>query len=166
MMLLFENETEAELSFDAEKTAKKVIGEVLSHEGCPYECEVSLTLVDAEEIQDLNRRFRNIDSVTNVLSFPLVPFETPSEFGMLDDMEDCFDPDTGDLMLGDIVICVPRMREQAAEYGHSTLREFSFLAAHSMFHLLGYDHMTKEEAEDMERRQEEVLDVLNIRRDG
>jgi probable rRNA maturation factor len=165
MTLLFENETGTELPFDAKKTAKKVIGEALSREECPYECEVSLTLTDEEGIRELNHRFRNIDSVTDVLSFPLVPFASPSEFGLLDDMEDCFDPDTGDLMLGDIVICVPRMKEQASEYGHSELREFAFLTAHSMFHLLGYDHMTEDEAKDMERRQEEVLEALNIRRD-
>ncbi|MCI1304911.1 MAG: rRNA maturation RNase YbeY [Lachnospiraceae bacterium] len=165
MTLLFENETESDLPFDPEKTARRVIGEALTHEGCPYECEVSLTLTDENGIRDLNSRFRAIDSVTDVLSFPLVPFETPSAFDALDDMEDCFDPDTGDLMLGDIVICVPRMKEQAAEYGHPELREFAFLVAHSMFHLMGYDHMTEDEAKDMESRQEEVLRALDITRD-
>ena len=102
MTLLFENETESDLPFDPEKTARRVIGEALTHEGCPYECEVSLTLTDENGIRDLNSRFRAIDSVTDVLSFPLVPFETPSAFDALDDMEDCFDPDTGDLMLGSV----------------------------------------------------------------
>lgn len=165
MTLLFENETEQELPFDAEQIAKRVIRGVLSKENCPYECEVSLTLTDEAGIRDLNSRFRNIDSVTDVLSFPLVPFGTPSAFDLLESMDDCFDPDTDDLMLGDIVICVQRMKDQAVEYGHSELREFAFLVAHSMFHLLGYDHMTEEEAADMERRQESVLQDLHITRD-
>lgn len=165
MTLLFENETETELPFDAQKIAGQVISEALSQEGCPYECEVSMTLTDEPGIRELNRQFRKMDSVTDVLSFPLVPFESPSDFEVLDDMEDCFDPDTGDLMLGDIVICIPRMREQADEYGHSERREFAFLTAHSMFHLLGYDHMTEDEAEIMETRQEDVLNALNITRD-
>jgi probable rRNA maturation factor len=165
MTLFLEDESQEALPFDTREVAKRVIEGVLSSEGCPYECEVSLTLTTADHIQTWNRQFRSIDRVTDVLSFPLVPFEEPSAFDGLDEMEDCFDPDTGELTLGDIVICVPRMKEQAEEFGHSTLREFAFLTAHSMFHLLGYDHMTDEEARTMEEKQDEVLNRLGITRD-
>ncbi len=77
---------------------------------------------------------------------------------------DCFDPDSGELLLGDIILSVDRIREQAKEYGHSLLREFAFLTAHSMFHLCGYDHMAQEEAALMEKKQEDVLQRLNITR--
>ncbi len=77
---------------------------------------------------------------------------------------DCFDPDSGELILGDIILSVDRIRSQAQEYGHSMLREFAFLTAHSMFHLCGYDHMEESEAAVMEQKQEAVLTKLGITR--
>ena len=76
-----------------------------------------------------------------------------------------FDPDSGELLLGDIIISADRVREQAVKYGHSERRELAFLAAHSMFHLCGYDHMTEEEAKVMEQKQENTLTVLGITRE-
>lgn len=82
----------------------------------------------------------------------------------MEEVPSCFHPDTGELMLGDIMICIPRMQEQAVSYGHGEVREFAFLIAHSMLHLMGYDHMTPEEAAVMESKQSEILEHLGITR--
>ena len=113
----------------------------------------------------MNRMFRQIDKSTDVLSFPMLEYETPGDFSAFEQQQEAFNPESGELMLGDIVISVARARAQAEEYGHSLKREFAFLVAHSMLHLLGYDHMTPEEAAVMEAKQEEVLQRLGITRD-
>ena len=159
MTLTFENEQDFDLGFDPEEVAAAVINGVLDQEACPYEAEVELILTDPENIRTMNREHRNIDRETDVLSFPMVDYPSTEEG------DDCFNPDSGELMLGDIVISVARARAQAEEYGHSLKREFAFLVAHSMLHLLGYDHMTPEEAAVMEAKQEEVLQRLGITRD-
>ena len=101
-----------------------------------------------------------------MLSFPNVDFETEGVFDIDEDAEaDYFDPDTGELILGDICISLDKVREQAEEYGHSLRREYAFLIAHSMLHLCGYDHMEPEEAARMEAKQEEILQTLGITRD-
>lgn len=168
MTLQLENEQEQELTFDYEQVAEQVITEVLDMEECPYESEVSLTLTDNVEIQRLNKEFRQMDRPTDVLSFPLVDFQNPAEYDLLesDRWEVYFNPESGELMLGDIVISVERAMEQAKEFGHSLKREYAFLIAHSMLHLLGYDHLVPEEAKVMEERQEAVLGKLNITREG
>ena len=167
MTLQFENEQEYRFPFDCEQIADLVVNQVLDAENCPYEAEVSLTLTDNQEIHRLNREFRQIDRPTDVLSFPLVDFPEPADYQVLEEegWEDCFNPETGELMLGDIVISVERAREQAAEYGHSLKREYAFLIAHSMLHLLGYDHMVDEERIVMEQKQEKALQQLQIGRD-
>ena len=107
-----------------------------------------MTLTDNEGIHEINRMYRQIDAPTDVLSFPMLSYEQAGDFSALEeDYEDNFNPDTGEIMLGDIVISVDRVREQAAAYGHSERREFAFLIVHSMLHLFGYDHMTPEDAE-------------------
>ncbi|MBO5522032.1 MAG: rRNA maturation RNase YbeY [Eubacterium sp.] len=161
-------ETEDRLPFAAEPLLTEVIDEVLKKEACPFDAQVSVSFVDDEEIRNRNRDFRQLDRVTDVLSFPLVPFRRPADFRFLEEGEeqDCFDPDTGELCLGDIVINTARVRQQAEEYGHSLRRETAFLTAHSMLHLLGYDHMTEEEAAVMENKQEAVLQELGITREA
>ena len=144
--------------------ARQVIDAVLDQEGCPYECEVSLVLSGEAEIQEANRNFRQIDRVTDVLSFPMQPFPAPARYDFLEEADDAFHPETGELLLGDILICIPRMLEQAEEFGHGVKREYAFLIAHSMLHLLGYDHMTPEEAAVMEAKQNQVLNELKITR--
>ncbi|MEE0954718.1 MAG: rRNA maturation RNase YbeY [Eubacterium sp.] len=166
MVLEFSNEQTEVLPFDPETLAVQVIERVLDDEGCPYEAEASLTLVDNEEIHRMNKEFRQIDRATDVLSFPMVQYDQPACFEKLGDMEDAFDPESGRLLLGDIVISVQRAKEQAKEYGHSIRREIAFLIAHSTLHLLGYDHMVKEEAEIMEAKQEKALQELGITRDA
>jgi probable rRNA maturation factor len=161
-----ENETGVTLDFDFKEVADSVIEAVLQMEGCPYDAQVNLLITDNEGIRKYNSRFRNIDKETDVLSFPNVDYDSPSDFSNLEEQEaDYFDPDSGELILGDIIISVQRVEEQAISYGHSAKREFAFLTAHSMLHLCGYDHMEPEEAAIMEKKQEEVLTLLKITRE-
>lgn len=165
MGIFFENETDELMDFDYEGLLAEVVREALRQEECPYEAEVAITLTDAEGIQSMNREYRGIDKVTDVLSFPMLDYEAPSDFSCVKE-EDLmqFNPDSGELILGDIVLCVSRAREQAMEYGHTLSRELAFLTAHSMMHLCGYDHIKEEERMLMEQRQEQVLDNLGITR--
>ncbi len=146
--------------------------EVLDSEGTdekqlPHPVECSLFLVDEEEIRTLNRTHRGIDRVTDVLSFPNLDLSgavSVSE-ALADQGADALDPETGHLLLGEIVLCTSRALAQAQEYGHSIRREFSFLVTHSLLHLIGYDHETEEEREVMEEKQEAVLRRLHITRE-
>ncbi|MDE7273786.1 MAG: rRNA maturation RNase YbeY [Lachnospiraceae bacterium] len=166
MTFYVESETDRALPFDVEEVAGKVIVEALDYESCPYEVSVNVLLTDNEGIHELNRQYREIDQSTDVLSFPNVDYENPADFSAIEDrIEDYFDPENGELCLGDIVISVDKVYEQSQEYGHSVKREYAFLIAHSMLHLLGYDHMEAEEAEVMERKQEEILGRLGITRE-
>lgn len=150
-----------------EEIIRSVIDAALDQEGCPYEAEVSVTITDADEVHRINKEFRDIDRTTDVLSFPMCEYEEPANFDFLeeDDAYDCFNPGTGELLLGDIILSVQKIREQAAEYGHSITRELAFLTAHSMLHLMGYDHMTESDRILMEERQRMLMDTLNITRE-
>ncbi len=167
MTFYVENETDAAFDFDIEQLARTVAQKVLDTEGCGYEAEIGLTITDDVGIQGLNSQFRGIDSPTDVLSFPNISFEKEGDFSVVESEQkpDLIDPESGNLMLGDIVINEKRVREQALEYGHSQKREFAFLVAHSMLHLCGYDHMEEDEAKVMEHKQEEVLSSLGITRE-
>ncbi len=161
-----ENETEIELPFDMKDILDKIMDAVMEMEKCPYETSVNLLLTDNEGIRYYNREYRDIDKETDVLSFPNIAFEKEGDFSHVEDAQaDCFDPDSGELLLGDIILSVDRIQEQSKEYEHSLLREFAFLTAHSMFHLCGYDHMVPEEATVMENKQEEILRKLGITRE-
>ena len=157
-------ETDREIGIEYEELAKKVVQKVLDMEGCPYDAQVNLVLTDNEEIQRVNTEFREIAAPTDVLSYPMIPFETPADYAIVEEDESYFDLDTDELLLGDIMISVDKVFAQAEEYGHSVTREFCFLVAHSMLHLLGYDHMTPEEAVVMENKQRTALDELGITR--
>ena len=166
MSLNLEVELDVPFTFDYEVLAGEVVAFTIDHEGFPYEAEVNLTLTDNEGIHEINRMYRQIDAPTDVLSFPMLSYEQAGNFSALEeDYEDNFNPDTGEIMLGDIVISVDRVREQAAAYGHSERREFAFLIVHSMLHLFGYDHMTPEDAAVMEPKQRQILEEMNISRD-
>lgn len=164
MTLLFEEEGELTLPLDCKEIAEAVIDAALDYVGCPYEAEINLLLTMNEQIQEMNANFRNIDRATDVLSFPMVDYETPGEFDFLEERDDCFHPETGELILGDIVISKEKVVSQAEEFGHSLKREYAFLIAHSMLHLSGYDHMEEEERNEMERMQRELMEKLNILR--
>lgn len=166
MSLTIEKETDIAFAFAYEELAERVVEFAIEHEGFPYDAEVSLTLTGDEGIRVFNRNCREIDAPTDVLSFPLISYEKAGDFSCLENhYEDNFNPDTGEIMLGDIVLSVERVKKQAAEYGHSEQREFAFLILHSMMHLFGYDHMTPEEAAVMEERQNMILNAMQILRE-
>lgn len=150
---------------DTEAVARKVIEASLDCEGCPYEAEVNLLLTDNAHIHQINLEYRNIDRPTDVLSFPMLEYDSPSDFSAAESgICDCFNPETGELVLGDIIISMEKVIEQAEKYGHSEEREFAFLITHSMLHLFGYDHMIPEEAKVMEEKQNAILHSINILR--
>lgn len=165
MTLHIEYESRKELMFDYSRTAREVAEQILEMERCPLPAQVNLILTDNEEIRRVNAEFRNIAAPTDVLSFPACDFAAPGDFSGVTEDPACLDLDTGELVLGDIMISVDKVYEQAEAYGHSEKREFAFLMAHSMLHLTGYDHMTEQEAEEMEKLQEEALQALGIRRE-
>ncbi|BCJ95391.1 endoribonuclease YbeY [Anaerocolumna cellulosilytica] len=166
MTLNVEYESKIELNLDYKEIITQVVEKSLDFENCPYEAEVNVILTDNTEIQEINKEHRNIDAPTDVLSFPMIDYEKPADFSALEDEADYyFHPDTGELLLGDIIISVEKVMEQAREFGHSQKRELAFLTAHSMLHLMGYDHMEDEERLVMEEKQRQVLEALNIGRE-
>ncbi|MEG0721730.1 MAG: rRNA maturation RNase YbeY [Lachnospiraceae bacterium] len=162
MTLYFEEEGDLNLPIECRNFAEQIILASLEYIHCPYEVEVNLLLTQDEEIQKMNKEFRDIDKETDVLSFPMIEYESPGNFTVLEDMEDVFEPESGELLLGDIVISKNRVLAQAKEYGHGVKREYAFLIAHSMLHLFGYDHMEEKERLLMEQKQEEILEQLHI----
>lgn len=167
MTINFEDESGICLDVDREKTADSVIRAALDNVNCPYEAEVNLLITDGKRIREMNREYRQIDRETDVLSFPMLEYQSPGDFSFLEEdgrQSDCFNPDTGELLLGDIVISAERVISQAQEYGHSQEREFGFLIAHSMLHLCGFDHMQEQERDAMEERQRQIMDAVGISR--
>ncbi len=168
MTIYFDKETGEGLDFDWEALLRRVIAASLEQEGCPYECEINVTLTDNEGIRTMNQEFRALDVPTDVLSFPMVEYREAGDFSHLDGLQNksrYFNMETGELLLGDIVISLERAWEQSEEYGHSLERELAFLTVHSMFHLMGYDHIEDEERNVMEAKQRQVLQTLGITRD-
>ncbi len=148
MTIWIDNRTGEVFPPELEEAVKKAAEQALRYESFETPCEISVSIVDNAEIRQINRQFREIDHATDVLSFPLLTFaegEKPDK------------NENGEILLGDIIISLERAKEQAAEYGHSLRREIAFLTAHSMLHLLGYDHMEPEEEAEMFRRQREIL---------
>lgn len=141
------NETNEEVDL---KEEKNIIDFALKHENLTN-VTFNVIFVDSDKIRELNKIYRNIDRETDVISFALEDGEANInfEFGRL---------------LGDIYICVPKMKAQAKEYGHSIAREMGFLTIHGLLHLLGYDHMTKEEEKIMFAKQEEILNAYGLKR--
>lgn len=165
MTISIEYEAEKKLDLPYEEIINDIVLASLDYEECPYEAEVSVILTDNEAIREINREYRDIDSPTDVLSFPLVDYGAPSDFDHVEEAaEDYFNPETGELMLGDIVISVDKVEEQADKYGHSQARELAFLTAHSMLHLMGYDHMEDQEREIMEEKQRGILETRGYTR--
>ncbi len=164
MTLYYEEEGSLKLSFACQSLAEQVAEAALDEIGCPYEAEVNLLLTMNAEIRDMNREFRGLDQATDVLSFPMIEYEAPGNFSFLEEREDCFHPETGELILGDIVISKEKVLAQAEEFGHTPKREFAFLIAHSVLHLSGYDHIENGERIRMEMLQKKILEKLNILR--
>ncbi len=165
MTIYFENESGYEFPFSIEKQLETIVGFTLDFLKFPYESEVSVLLVTKEEIHQMNRRHRQVDQPTDVLSFPMMQYDKPADFsGQAFRDTLAVSPESGEVLLGDIVLCAEIIKEQAKEYGHSVQREFSFLVVHSMLHLLGYDHMEEDERLLMEKIQKEIMQKLGIRR--
>ena len=160
-----ENETKVTFPFDMKTILEQVMETVTEMEKCPYETSVSLLVTDNEGIRQFNRDYRGIDSETDVLSFPNITFDRAGDFSVVESgAADFFDPDSGELILGDIIISADRVLAQAQEYGHSVQREFSFLVVHSLLHLFGYDHMQEGERLLMEDLQRRIMAELKISR--
>ncbi len=158
--LIIENEQNKEaFTNELEAVVRAVCERVMEMEECDFDAQISLTLTDNENIKIINNEFRSINAPTDVLSFPMLEFD---EEGQIIDNEFEYDDDL--IMLGDIVISLERAREQAIEFGHSFKREIAFLCAHSMLHLLGYDHIEEDEERIMNEKQENILNSLNITR--
>ena len=130
----YECETDFDLGLDCPALAKMVAEKVLDMEKCPWDAQVNLVLTDNEEIKRVNTEFRGIERATDVLSFPMLPFETPADYSVAEDDESCFHLDSGELLLGDIMISAERAAAQAEEYGHSVKREYAFLIL-SLIHI-------------------------------
>ena len=162
----FERADESAFSIEEREGNEQTLDSALDHESFEYDVYVDVVLTDDEDIHEVNKETRNIDKATDVLSFPNCFFDAPGDFSNIEEQEDCFHPDTGELMLGDIMISVEHVFAQAKEYGHSVRRELAFLVAHSMLHLMGYDHMEEDERRVMEERQEAILERIGITRDS
>ncbi|MCQ2492559.1 MAG: rRNA maturation RNase YbeY [Lachnospiraceae bacterium] len=166
MSIIIENEYEAKTLEGYEAIIEEIVEAALDYEAFPYECQVSVTLVDNETIHEINREYRDIDRPTDVLSFPALEYEAAGDFDWIEGAGvDICDPESGEIVLGDIMISMDKVEEQAKEYGHSEKREFAFLIAHSMLHLMGYDHMEEDERIVMEKKQEEILQSKGYTRD-
>ena len=165
MTIYLENENEYKFDFDIYKQLEKIIKFVVAYLECPYEVEVSVSIVSKEEIKAINNEFRKIDKATDVLSFPRMEYEKEGFFeGQAFEESISISPESQELLLGDIVLCYDIIKEQAKEYGHSDLREFSFLTVHSMLHLFGFDHIEEEDRLIMEDKQKDIMDKLEIYR--
>ena len=140
-----------------EKLIKEVVSRVLEEEKVLPEVDVYITLTNNEEIHKINKEYRDVDRPTDVLSFPM--YERDEIAGLKNDTDDEIEK-----ILGDIIVSIEKVREQAEEYGHSFERELAYLVTHGMLHLLGYDHMIEEEKAVMRKREEEILETLNITR--
>lgn len=135
-----------EITDDIHDIIEEVLKSILIDELDSLDCEISISLVDNKEIKDLNREYRNIDRETDVLSFPMdQDFNIP-----------------GVVLLGDIIISMEKAKEQAEEFSHSLEREIAYLTAHSLYHLLGYDHMEEEEKIEMRKKEKSTMKKLKI----
>ena len=155
LKIYFENDQEKHsIHYNLKMLIRHTILETLDYEGMENDAEVSVTFVDDEGIRELNNKFRGMDKPTDVLSFPLLDYEGESEEPFFDEL--CHN-------LGDIVISLERAMAQANEFGHSFEREVAFLTAHSMLHLLGYDHeLSDEDDADMRARQNDIMERLGL----
>ena len=163
MTVFIEKETDIRLRCDEEAVIRRAVRQSLEFMGFPEEIEVNVLLTDDASIHEINLSERGIDSPTDVLSFPMVEYEQPGDRSALDSAD--IDPENEEIVLGDIVVSLERAAAQAAEYNHSHKRELGFLIAHSMLHLMGFDHMTEDDRARMEEKQDLILAACHILRD-
>lgn len=154
--------TEVENEDEVRALVEKCARNVLSRENVDFPAEIDITVVDADTIREMNAEYRSKDSVTDVLSFPMYEFYNGEPREELDE-----EPDTGCVMLGDMILCYTRACEQAKEFGHSAARECGYLTTHSMLHLLGYDHeRNDEDTRLMRSMEEEYMNAIGLTRDA
>lgn len=165
MTCRFESEVDYQFEFDYLKYYEGAVLTALDSVECPYESDVSLLIVDDASIREINADNRNIDRATDVLSFPMNDFSNPADFSDIEETG-TFDPDSGELILGDIVISYEHVLAQANEYGHSIEREFTFLIVHSILHLCGFDHIEESDRVIMEDKQKEIMALLSEKYEG
>ena len=174
--ILASDNGEQVFDFDAEEVASQIIQKVMELENCLYEVEINILLTDDASIGKLNAMYREKDGATDVLSFPVSSREELQKIFSYDfimteetdieseEFDSSFNPESGNLILGDIVISVETLLRQASEYGHTVKREFAFLMVHGVLHLLGYGHADEEESLVMEKKQNQILEELGISR--
>ncbi|EQB88246.1 putative rRNA maturation factor [Clostridium punense] len=166
MIYLDNRQDKVEITKELEKSVEEIILYTLKEEEVTIPCEISVIFVDNEEIREINKDMRNIDKVTDVLSFPMLEYENHKVFKDLyiGYKFEITDLNEGNLILGDMALSLERALEQSEEYGHSYLREVCYLVVHSILHLLGYDHMEEQDKIVMRKREEEILNRFNINR--
>lgn len=142
---------------------KKVYKATLKYFSQPDIFEVEVSVVGEDVIKEVNRSERNVDSVTDVLSFPAVDIGKNLPVKKSDYPLD-IDPDSGKLLLGETLMCMQKIRSQAEEFGHSEEREAAYLFLHSLLHLFGYDHMTDADKAEMREKEEAILTICKIER--
>lgn len=166
MIFIDNRQNKIEISDEIEKNIVNIIEYALQEEKVNIPCEVSVIFVDNEKIKEINKENRNIDKVTDVLSFPMLDYEKGKVFK--DTYEDFnfsyVDLDEGSLVLGDIVLSLEKAKEQSLEFNHSFIREVVYLTIHSVLHLLGYDHMEEDEKSIMRKREEQILEKFHLTR--
>ena len=141
-----------------EERIKRVLKQCFKEEGLENsKLYISVTLTNPENIHKINKKYRNVDRATDVLSFPMFEKEEIQEL-----IKENYQVDD---VLGDIIISIPRVKEQAIEYGHSFERELSYMCVHGFYHLMGYDHIRDEDKKEMRAKEDEVLNILKITRD-
>ena len=157
--IFFENTQDKHKVDDAlTNLVQKVADTALEYENFDKKSEISVLFVDDEQIREINNDFRQIDSATDVLSFPMLSFDGTK---VIDDVGDSY---LGTVVLGDIVLSLERAQAQAQEYGHSFEREVGFLVCHSVLHLLGYDHENEDERTVMREKEEGILEKIGLTR--
>lgn len=166
MIFIDNRQDKIEVTEKLKNIIETVIQHALKEEKVEIPCEISIIFIDNEEIRDINRENRNIDRVTDVLSFPMLSYPNGRVFKevYLNYEFESSDLDDGNLVLGDIALSLEKAKEQSIEFGHSFLREAAYLTVHSVLHLLGYDHMEEEEKEIMRKREEEILNRFALTR--
>ncbi|NLN47750.1 MAG: rRNA maturation RNase YbeY [Clostridiales bacterium] len=160
MIVLIDNrQIDVDIETDDKKFIESIIGTVFDCENCTANFEISVSLVNNEEIKGLNKQYRNIDSPTDVLSFPMIDYNELSN-GFI--RGDFLNESKKEVLLGDIVISMNKVVEQAESYGHSVKKELAFLLIHGTLHLLGYDHCHKSDETIMFDRQKEILKHISF----
>ena len=157
MNIIINNMSPPNLHISYEKIITDCILAVVEYEKCPFNLEISVILWNKYEVHGINLRYRNINKTTDVLSFPMLEFTKPATFTKKN-ISTNINPETQDIILGDIVINKDSVIEQAEEYGHTRTRELAFLTVHSMLHLLGYDHIEEKDRLIMEEHQRQILE--------